>query len=193
MPCLFHVSSAANRESILAHGLDWTRMGVARGLAGSTAAEEEGVFLCQDQFEARFFVDMNNTGDPVDVWAVTGVRGTGRQASKRPAAILQNARHLPPPGRNRSVLLRIGAGSPMRAGIREIVLQAYTAKTPEASRPSYPGSPPRRIAGDLHRALGAGHGYPVSLPCTDRPVRSEESSSLCRTDRCACFPAIHPR
>ena|SRR6516165_606939 len=97
MPCLFHVSSAANRESILAHGLDWTRMGVARGLAGSTAAEEEGVFLCRDQFEARFFVDMNNTGDPVDVWAVTGVRGTGRQASKRPAAILQNARHLPPP------------------------------------------------------------------------------------------------
>ena len=84
MPCLFHVSSAANRESILAHGLDWTRMGVARGLAGSTAAEEEGVFLCRDQFEARFFVDMNNTGGPVDVWAVTGVRGTGRQVSGPP-------------------------------------------------------------------------------------------------------------
>jgi hypothetical protein len=26
---LFHVSSAVNRESILAHGLDWTRMGSA--------------------------------------------------------------------------------------------------------------------------------------------------------------------
>ena len=74
MPCLFHVSSAANRESILAHGLDWTRMGVARGIAGSVAPEEEGVFLCRDEFEARFFIDMNNTGGPVDVWAVTGVR-----------------------------------------------------------------------------------------------------------------------
>ncbi len=70
---MFHVSSAANRESILAHGLDWTRMGTARGIAGSTAPEETGVFLCRDEFEARFFIDMNNTGGPVDVWTVTGV------------------------------------------------------------------------------------------------------------------------
>jgi hypothetical protein len=70
---LFHVSSAVNRESILAHGLDWTRMGSARGIAGSTAPEEQGVFLCRDESEARFFVDMNNTGDPVDVWEVTGI------------------------------------------------------------------------------------------------------------------------
>jgi hypothetical protein len=48
MPRLFHVSSAANRKSILAHGLDWTRMGAARGIAGSTTPEQEGVFLCRD-------------------------------------------------------------------------------------------------------------------------------------------------
>jgi hypothetical protein len=73
MARLFHVSSAANRGSILAHGLDWTRMGTARGIAGSTTPEEEGVFLCRGEFEARFFTGMNNTGGPVDVWAVTGI------------------------------------------------------------------------------------------------------------------------
>jgi hypothetical protein len=31
------------------------------------------VFLCRDEFEARFFTDLNNTGGPVDVWVVTGV------------------------------------------------------------------------------------------------------------------------
>jgi hypothetical protein len=73
MALLFHVTSAMNRESVLAHGLDWTRMGTAPGIAGSPAPEEEGVFLCRDDFEAGFFVRMNNTGGPVDVWAVTGV------------------------------------------------------------------------------------------------------------------------
>jgi hypothetical protein len=73
MTRLFHVSSAANRESILAHGLDWTRMGAAPGIAGSTAPEEDGVFLCRNEFEVRFFSGMNNTGGPVDVWAVTGI------------------------------------------------------------------------------------------------------------------------
>ena len=61
------------RDSILAHGLDWTRMGAARGIAGSTAPEADGVFLCADEFEAGFFVQMNNTGGPVDIWAVTGI------------------------------------------------------------------------------------------------------------------------
>jgi hypothetical protein len=73
MTRLFHVSSAANRDSILAHGLDWTRMGAARGIAGSMAPEAEGVFLCADDFEAGFFVQMNNTGGPVDIWAVAGI------------------------------------------------------------------------------------------------------------------------
>jgi len=68
----FHVSSKANRDSIRAHGLDWTRMGAARGIAGSTAPEADGVFLCQE-FMVEFFVGMNNTGGPVDVWAVSGI------------------------------------------------------------------------------------------------------------------------
>jgi hypothetical protein len=70
---LFHVSSAANRESILAYGLDWTRMGAAPGIAGGAVPEEEGVFLCRDEFEAGFFVQMNNTDGPVDVWAVADI------------------------------------------------------------------------------------------------------------------------
>jgi len=70
MARLFLLTSAMNRESILAHGLDWTRMGAAPGIAGSPVPEKEGVFLCRDEFEAGLFVRMNNTGGPVDVWAV---------------------------------------------------------------------------------------------------------------------------
>jgi hypothetical protein len=62
-----------NRESILAHGLDWTRMGAAPGIAGSAVPEEEGVFLCRDEFEVSFFVRINSTGGPVDVWAVADI------------------------------------------------------------------------------------------------------------------------
>ena len=47
-------------------------MGAARGIAGSTRPEVDGVFLC-DEFEVGFFTRMNNTGGPVDVWAVSGV------------------------------------------------------------------------------------------------------------------------
>lgn len=74
MTGLFHVTSALNRDSILAHGLDWTRVGAAPGIAGSLTPEEEGVFLCRDEFEADFFVRINNTGGPVDVWAVAGIK-----------------------------------------------------------------------------------------------------------------------
>lgn len=73
MSRLFHVTSASNRASIRAHGLDWSRMGSAHGIAGSRRPEEEGIFLCLDEHEASYFVDMNNTGGPVDVWAVEGV------------------------------------------------------------------------------------------------------------------------
>ena len=52
-------------------------MGAARGIAGSMTPEENGVFLCRDEFEARFFIDLNNTGGPVDVWVVTGVADSG--------------------------------------------------------------------------------------------------------------------
>jgi hypothetical protein len=45
--------------------------------------EEEGVFLCRDEFEAGFFVQINNTGGPVDVWAVTGSREPGSEPTWR--------------------------------------------------------------------------------------------------------------
>jgi len=73
MEQLFHVSSAANRDSIQRHGLDWSRMGAAYGIAGSREPEVEGIFLCRGESEAAWFVQMNNTGGPVDVWAVTGI------------------------------------------------------------------------------------------------------------------------
>lgn len=70
---MFHVSSALNRESILAHGLDWSRMSATRGIAGSLAPEVEGVYLCRDEYEAANFAQMNNTGGPVDIWTVDGI------------------------------------------------------------------------------------------------------------------------
>jgi hypothetical protein len=68
----FHVTSAANRASIEEFGLDWTRMGAARGIAGSYRPEAEGCFLAED-WEVDSFVQMNNTGGPVDVWAIDDV------------------------------------------------------------------------------------------------------------------------
>jgi hypothetical protein len=70
---LWHVSSSANRESIFRHGLDWRRMGAAPGIAGSSRAEQQGCFLCLNKLELDWFLDMNNTGGPVDVWEVSGV------------------------------------------------------------------------------------------------------------------------
>jgi hypothetical protein len=69
----YHVTSVVNRESIARHGLDWRHMGAARGIAGSPTPEVEGCFLAQDEFEADWFVRINNTGGPVDVWVVEGV------------------------------------------------------------------------------------------------------------------------
>jgi len=70
---MFHVTSVANRDSILRYGLDWSRMGAAPGIAGSRVPEAEGVFLACDEFEADWFVGMNNTGTPVEVWEVSGI------------------------------------------------------------------------------------------------------------------------
>ena len=69
---MFHVSDAANRESIRQHGLDWRRMGQARGIAGSPAPECEGIFLAEDMYVAKWFVDMGRQRDlrDVDVWEV---------------------------------------------------------------------------------------------------------------------------
>ena len=35
--------------------------------------EQAGCFLCRDQWEVDWFVEMNNTGGRVDVWGVDGV------------------------------------------------------------------------------------------------------------------------
>ena len=70
---LFHVTSVRNRDSITIHGLDTARMDSAPGIAGSRLPEADGCFLCVDDFEVDFFVRMNNTGGPVDVWAVDGI------------------------------------------------------------------------------------------------------------------------
>lgn len=68
-----HVSASANRESIERHGLDWSRMGRARGIAGSTRPEVEGIFLCPDDVTVDWFLGFDSVGGPVDVWAVAGV------------------------------------------------------------------------------------------------------------------------
>ena len=73
MPCYFHVISARNRASIAAHGLDWRLMAPATGIAGSPVPEQEGCFLAGDEWGTDWFVRMNDTGGPVDVWEVSGV------------------------------------------------------------------------------------------------------------------------
>jgi hypothetical protein len=51
---LFHVTSSNNRDSITRHGLDWIQMKAARGIARSTAPEQEGIFVCFSEPEADF-------------------------------------------------------------------------------------------------------------------------------------------
>lgn len=67
------MSSALNRDSIRRHGLDSSLMGAAPGIAGSRSPEVDGCFLCVEAFDLEYFLDMNNTGGPVDVWEVEGV------------------------------------------------------------------------------------------------------------------------
>jgi len=73
MARFFHVTSTRNRASIETYGLDWRRMGTTPGIAGSTLPEQHGCFVCLDEWEIDWFVRMNNTGGPVDVWAIDGV------------------------------------------------------------------------------------------------------------------------
>jgi hypothetical protein len=62
-----HATAAANRESIIEFGLDWNRMGVAQGIAGSRRHELDAVFL--DHVETiEFFTRMSR--QPCDVWEV---------------------------------------------------------------------------------------------------------------------------
>jgi hypothetical protein len=72
---LFHVSSVLNRQSIDTHGLDWTKMGSAPGIAGSRTPEVEGCFVAQDEYEVEFFRGFD-TNDLVDVWLVEGIHWT---------------------------------------------------------------------------------------------------------------------
>lgn len=48
-------------------------MGAARGVAGSRRPEVEGIFVCRSEEDAEFFLLINNTGGPVDVWSVDGI------------------------------------------------------------------------------------------------------------------------
>jgi hypothetical protein len=65
---MFHASPVRNRASIAQHGLDWRRM-TGTGIAGSTAPEWPGVFVCSDLWSARWFATMR--GQAVsDIWRV---------------------------------------------------------------------------------------------------------------------------
>lgn len=107
MPRGYHVSSVRNRESINRYGLDVSRMGLASGIAGSPTPEQQGSFLCFDEFTVDFFINMNNTGTAVDIWAVEGVdssdlvevNGFSYCPRHIPPSQLQLVRQgVPPPG-----------------------------------------------------------------------------------------------
>lgn len=66
---LFHLSAAANRDSIVRHGLDWRRMGPSGSIAGSRSAELPAIFLCEGRFDVDFFLRMARW--PCDLWAVS--------------------------------------------------------------------------------------------------------------------------
>jgi hypothetical protein len=69
---VFHVTSTRNRESIRQHGLDWTRMLNAPGIAGSDGPEGACVFLAEDIDLAEWFVSMSRSNHTsVDIWEVT--------------------------------------------------------------------------------------------------------------------------
>jgi hypothetical protein len=63
-----HATAAANRESIYRHGLDWNRMGLAPGLAGSTSPELPAIFVCKDLDDVSFLLHMAQV--PTDIWSV---------------------------------------------------------------------------------------------------------------------------
>jgi hypothetical protein len=106
---LFHVTSSKNRDSILAYGLDWRLMSAARGIAGSRAPEQPGCFLCESESEVEWFVGViNNTGGPVDVWAVDDVDAADLVES--PEGYPYLPRTIPP---ERLTLLRAGIPPPI--------------------------------------------------------------------------------
>jgi hypothetical protein len=64
---LFHVSPAVNRVSILSHGLDVSRMGLATGIAGSLEPEKEGVHLVERLDLALWYASFPQHA-AVDIW-----------------------------------------------------------------------------------------------------------------------------
>jgi hypothetical protein len=65
----FHVTPAANRNSMRRHGLDW-RLG-GGGIAGRREPEKPGVFLARDEHEADFFIRMGERRFPaLDLWEI---------------------------------------------------------------------------------------------------------------------------
>ncbi len=81
MRFLYHVTSSLNRESIIERGLDWPWTSLAPGIAGSRRPEQQGCFLAEHEQEADWFVQMNNTGGPVDVWEVQGAEAAALMES----------------------------------------------------------------------------------------------------------------
>jgi hypothetical protein len=65
---IYHVSAAANRNSITDHGLDWRRMGAVCGIAGNSFPGADAVFLCEGRFDVEFFLRIARHAS--DVWAV---------------------------------------------------------------------------------------------------------------------------
>jgi hypothetical protein len=87
---MFHVSAAANRDSIGHHGLDW-RLMQRPGVAGSRFPELEALFLCESESDVQFFTDMARV--PSDVWAVDV---TGRWIENGPSGWAIVSEPIPP-------------------------------------------------------------------------------------------------
>jgi hypothetical protein len=48
----------------------------ARGITGSSAPQQAGIFVCLGEFEVDWFVHINNTGGSADVWGLEGLDGS---------------------------------------------------------------------------------------------------------------------
>jgi hypothetical protein len=97
----YHVTPSANRESIRRHGLDWTRMGAAPGIAsGLNVPEEPGSYLATES-EIDWFVEMCNHRELVDVWEV---RASGLELVLTGSGFVMCPSVVPP---QRLVLLRV--------------------------------------------------------------------------------------
>src|ERR1039457_3039886 len=72
MTHLFHVTSTLNRETILAHGLDWTRMG-RPGVSPEPGARGSGRVLVPGRIRGRLLRADEQHRRPVDAWSVTGI------------------------------------------------------------------------------------------------------------------------